>query len=79
MTDLAPKSAPDDLLTINHDTKATQAFRQLLIERGYPSINEFIVDVLREEASKKREARLRDIGSRMFPGGKTAPHDGGVA
>lgn len=75
MTDFTPHSTPNDLLTIDHETRAAQAFRELLIERGYPSINEFIIDVLRDDASKKREARLRDIGGRMFPDG--APTDRG--
>ena len=64
-----------DPLDIDRESKVAQAFRDLLKERGYPSINEYMLDVLREEASKKREARLRNIGQRMFPDG--APTDRG--
>lgn len=73
MTNPTPQNTSRDILTIDHETKATRAFRELLIERGYPSINEFILDVLRDDASKKREAKLRDIGGRMFPNGAPTP------
>ncbi|MUN53873.1 hypothetical protein GMA10_01295 [Kocuria koreensis] len=75
MNDRTPPA--DDILAIDRSTKAAEAFRELLIERGYPSINEFLIDVLRDDRSRKREARLRDIGNRMFPDGVHDRSDNG--
>ena len=75
MNDRTPPA--DDILAIDHSSKVAQDFRSLLIQRGYPSINEYMLDVLREEAGRRRQARLRDIGNRMFPDGAAGRVDHG--
>lgn len=50
-------------------------FKDLLRERGFDSINEFIIDTLKADRAQKNRAKLEDIGQRMWPAG--APADGG--
>lgn len=65
MNDRTPLA--DDILAIDFSSKVAQDFGSLQIQRGYPSINEYMLDALREESASRREVRLREIGSRMFP------------
>lgn len=56
-------------LELNLDPKVEQDFRELLTERGYASINDFIVDTLKDDRAVKRRAKLEDLSGRMWPGG----------
>lgn len=56
-------------LIVNLEPKVETDFRELLRERGFASINEFIVNELKVDRAKKRRERLEDVAARMWPNG----------
>lgn len=62
-------------LELNLDPKIEQDFRELLTERGYASINDFIVDTLKADRAAKRRTKLEEVSGRMWPG-RAPSHDG---
>lgn len=64
-SDLEPNLSP----TVERD------FKELLRERGFDSIDAFILDALKTDRAEKNRAKLEDIGQRMWPAG--APANGG--
>lgn len=63
----------DTSLKVELDPTVEKDFRQLLKERGFPSINEFIVDTLKADRAEKRLLKVQDIGKRMWPNGAPEP------
>lgn len=59
----------DPDLKLNLDPTAKSDFVELLRERGFASINEFIIDVLKLDRAEKRRAKHEDIVRRMWPDG----------
>ncbi|MDP9903144.1 hypothetical protein [Arthrobacter bambusae] len=56
-------------LELNLEPAAETAFIELLAERGYPSINEFIVHTLKQDRTAKKAARIAAAGERIWPNG----------
>jgi len=59
----------DPDLEVNLDPTVKSDFVELLRERGFASINEFIIDVLKRDRAEKRRAKHEDIAQRMWPNG----------
>jgi hypothetical protein len=57
------------ILELDLEPKVEADFAQLLQERGFTSINEFILDTLKADRAAKRQAQLEDVASRMWPDG----------
>ncbi|MCI4659699.1 hypothetical protein [Cryobacterium zhongshanensis] len=66
----------DTKLKVDLEPAVEKDFRQLLEERGLPSINEFIVEALKADRAEKRLRKIQDISTRMWPNG--APEPGAV-
>lgn len=64
---MADANTPDLQLNLNSELEA--AFIELLQERGYQSINEFILAEVRAHRSAVKFEKITDIRSRMFPNG----------
>jgi hypothetical protein len=60
-------------LKVDLDPTVERDFRQLLADRGFVSINEFIVDTLKADRAEKRRLKVQDIGKRMWPNGAPKP------
>lgn len=62
-------------LDVNLSPDQERDFRELLKERGFVSINEFIIDALTTDRADKRRAKLESISQRMWPNGSPAQRD----
>jgi hypothetical protein len=56
-------------LEVDLEPAVEEDFRELLKERGFSSINEFIIDTLKADRAEKRRAKLADVSKRMWPNG----------
>lgn len=65
----------DSELTVNLTPTVERDFRELLHERGFASINEFILDALKADRAEKRRAKHEDISRRMWPQGAPTQRD----
>lgn len=63
------------VLALNLDPTVERDFRELLRERGFASINEFILDSLRSDRAEKRRAKLESVSDRMWPNGAPTTQD----
>lgn len=63
----------DTTLKVNLDPTVEMDFRQLLKERGFSSINEFIIATLKADRAEKRLLQVKDISTRMWPNGAPQP------
>jgi len=63
----------DTKLTVNIDPIVEKDFRDLLVERGFPSINEFILATLKADRAAKQQLKLQSISDRMWPNGAPDP------
>jgi hypothetical protein len=63
------------LLVEGLDPTVEKDFRELLAERGFSSLNEFMIHKLKADRAEKRRAQLKDVSERMWPNG--APKPGG--
>jgi hypothetical protein len=63
----------DTNLTVNLDPTVDKDFRQLLKERGFSSINEFIIDALKVDRAEKRRLKIEGLSKRMWPNGAPEP------
>lgn len=63
----------DTRLKVDLDPTVERDFRQLLAERGFPSINEFILDTLKADRAEKRRMKVQGMSKRMWPNGAPAP------
>lgn len=64
---MANAETPD--MKLNLDSELEAAFAELLQQRGYESINDFIRDEVRAHRSAVKLDKIKDIRSRMFPNG----------
>lgn len=62
-------------LELNLDPTVERDFRELLRERGFASINEFIIATLKTDRAEKRRAALDNVSQRMWPNGAPASRD----
>jgi hypothetical protein len=61
------------ILELDLEPQVEADFAELLQERGFTSINEFILDTLKADRAAKRQAKLEDVASRMWPDGAPEP------
>jgi len=57
------------ILELHLEPKVEADFVQLLQERGFTSINDFVLDTLKADRAAKRRTKLEDVASRMWPDG----------
>lgn len=60
-------------LEVNLEPTVETDFRELLKERGFSSINEFIIDTLKNDRAEKRLLKMKDVSQRMWPKGAPEP------